>query len=425
MTFLPTDFGIGQANSGGIWGMPSGGGIGEGGGLLAAFRNPALLNVAASLLESSGPSRTPVSTGQALGRGLLAYQQGQDMESRRKLLEAQARKMQQDIEDAQAQRDFYKRAPNYLESPQAQVMGQFGGPTNEAAENLPSEEGLEPRFNTARMYRDMLSVPGLFEKGLEGMTKGSKMTWQVAGDKLVQLDERGNPTGKVIDARKNDIPWYVQTNEEGAPAGINPLFRELELAKATRSGGGTPYFMPVQTGQGVMSFNARTGRMEPVAVGGAPVVGAQYDPRLQGELSSAKSAGQFTGESTAKRELGSKRAIPVIDEAEKLLDDATGSYIGTARDVAGRVVGVSTKGSEATAKLKALEGNLMMAMPRMEGPQSDRDVALYRQMAGQIGDSTVPVATRKAALKTIRQLHQKYTGQADNTGGGWGIRRLP
>ena len=55
-----------------------------------------------------------------------------------------------------------------------------------------------------------------------------------------------------------------------------------------------------------------------------------------------------------------------------------------------------------------------MAMPRMEGPQSDKDTALYRQMAGQIGDSTVPTSTRKAALGTIKNLHQKYAGPQQN-----------
>ena len=67
----------------------------------------------------------------------------------------------------------------------------------------------------------------------------------------------------------------------------------------------------------------------------------------------------------------------------------------------------------------------MMSQPRMEGPQSDKDVALYRQMAGQIGDSTIPIETRRAALNGIRQLHEKYTGgtfvapESTMSGGGW------
>jgi hypothetical protein len=47
----------------------------------------------------------------------------------------------------------------------------------------------------------------------------------------------------------------------------------------------------------------------------------------------------------------------------------------------------------------------------MTGPQSDADVKLYKEMAGQIGDSTIPAAEKKAAMKTIRILNQKYADQ--------------
>lgn len=102
------------------------------------------------------------------------------------------------------------------------------------------------------------------------------------------------------------------------------------------------------------------------------------------------------------------KALGIIDEADKLLNDATGSYVGAGVDLAGQAIGKSTKGAQATAKLKAVEGSLMMAQPRMEGPQSDKDAALYKQMAGQIGDPTIPVETRRAALQTIRDINQKY-----------------
>lgn len=109
-----------------------------------------------------------------------------------------------------------------------------------------------------------------------------------------------------------------------------------------------------------------------------------------------------------KRETQANQAIKIIDEANKLIDGATGSYLGAGLDQAARVVGYGTEGATATAKLKALEGALMMAQPRMEGPQSDKDTALYRQMAAQIGDPTVPRSIKKEALSTVRALHEKY-----------------
>jgi hypothetical protein len=110
----------------------------------------------------------------------------------------------------------------------------------------------------------------------------------------------------------------------------------------------------------------------------------------------------------AKAAQSSVRVVPLLEEARNLIPKSTGSYAGAGVDLAGQVVGLSTSGAQNSAKLKALEGQLMMAQPRMEGPQSDKDVALYRQMAGQIGDPTVPNKTKMAALDTIEQLHRRY-----------------
>lgn len=118
----------------------------------------------------------------------------------------------------------------------------------------------------------------------------------------------------------------------------------------------------------------------------------------------------LAGEANVKRENAAKRTLPILDEADKLIDQSTGSYIGAGVDQAARAVGMTTGGAEATAKLKVLEGNLMLSQPRMEGPQSDKDTMLYRQMAGQIGDPTVPREIKKAALQTIRQIQEKYAG---------------
>lgn len=114
----------------------------------------------------------------------------------------------------------------------------------------------------------------------------------------------------------------------------------------------------------------------------------------------------------ARQTAAANKVLPLLDKAEKLLDSATGSYLGAGYDVAAQAFGRSTKGAQATAQLKALEGSLMLAQPRMEGPQSNADVLLYRQMAGQIGDSTVPAETRRAAIRTIRELQEKYASSS-------------
>lgn len=110
----------------------------------------------------------------------------------------------------------------------------------------------------------------------------------------------------------------------------------------------------------------------------------------------------------AKPVTEAKESLALLNQAEKLLDSATGSLTGTAVDVVAGALGKSTPGAQATSKLKAIQGALVAKMPKMSGPQSDKDVLLYREMAGQVGDSTLPIETRKAAIETIREIQERY-----------------
>ena len=107
-----------------------------------------------------------------------------------------------------------------------------------------------------------------------------------------------------------------------------------------------------------------------------------------------------------------------LDEVDKLLDDATGSGIGRLVDGGARIFGVATDGDIATAKLGTLGGQLVALMPKMSGPQSDKDVEMYKQMAGKLDDPTIPVEIRKAALGTIRELNNKYSQMNEARGQG-------
>ena len=107
-----------------------------------------------------------------------------------------------------------------------------------------------------------------------------------------------------------------------------------------------------------------------------------------------------------------------LDEVDKLLDDATGSGIGRLVDSGARIFGVATPGDVATAKLGTLGGQLVALMPKMSGPQSDKDVEMYKQMAGKLDDPTIPVEIRKAALGTIRELNNKYSQMNEARGQG-------
>jgi len=104
-------------------------------------------------------------------------------------------------------------------------------------------------------------------------------------------------------------------------------------------------------------------------------------------------------------------ALQTIAQAEKLLDKSTGSYFGSAIDQGARVFGASTEGANAAAQLKALEGDLVSKMPKMSGPQSDKDTQSYKEAAGQLADPTLPTKIRKEAGKTVLRLMQSRKSQ--------------
>lgn len=128
-----------------------------------------------------------------------------------------------------------------------------------------------------------------------------------------------------------------------------------------------------------------------------------------------------------KKVADAKDVLTILDSAGGILKDSTSSYVGAGLDQLARGVGYGTAGANAAARLKALEGLLVSKMPKMSGPQSDKDVMLYKQMAGQIGDSTLPVSTRQAAIETIREINQRYAGvtSATQTGGAQGSWDAP
>ena len=132
------------------------------------------------------------------------------------------------------------------------------------------------------------------------------------------------------------------------------------------------------------------------------------------------------GQTGVQKATDAREALAVIDEAEKLIPLSTGSGIGSMVDSSAGFFGFSPKGAQAGARLKALEGMLVSKMPKMSGPQSDKDVLLYKQMAGQVGDTSLPVASRMAALETIKGIQTRYGGSGmptKVTTGGWSIEK--
>lgn len=240
---------------------------------------------------------------------------------------------------------------------------------------------------------------------------------QVIGNKAVNLD-----TGEVV-YEGEEKPVVV-----GRTLVVPSTGQVLYTAPADASGGASPYVQFLPTSEGYMVGNARTGAVSPVTVDGRSVMPASIDPATQGAIAAAKAEGTGTGEgraARAKRAEGAPALLEIISEAKQILPGATGSAAGAVRDAAGRAVGISTKGAQANAKLQVLSGNLTLAQPRMEGPQSNADAILYQQMAADVGNPQKTTEERMAALEQLEKLQRKYAAGATTapTSGGFKVIR--
>lgn len=214
----------------------------------------------------------------------------------------------------------------------------------------------------------------------------------------------------ILDANSRNDALDRESKERIAKESNDIKLEIAELKSFLQGGGGNPYFTALPTKDGFISFDNRKGTAAPLVVGGRQAVRSTDDPGLQGDIAGAKAGGA----ARAKRSFNMAGIGQVIQKAEDILSGKdgrplpTGSGIGTAVDIAAGIFGASPEGAVEAQDMKAVGAALTSKMPRMEGPQSDRDTVQYREMAAMVGDSTVPIERRKSALKAVKELWAKY-----------------
>jgi hypothetical protein len=174
------------------------------------------------------------------------------------------------------------------------------------------------------------------------------------------------------------------------------------------------------------------------AIGIAPTAGnvvelspAEQAANKAAEVRAVDTAKADVGRETAAKTQGKSatEAIAAVDRARQLLKQGpTASGIGQLVDSGMNFLGQTSKGAEAAAALDVVAGDLTRSIPRMEGPQSDRDVEQYRIQAGRAADRTTPVPQRLAALDEVERLNRKYAslnGGLQNSGGATGSFDAP
>ena len=131
------------------------------------------------------------------------------------------------------------------------------------------------------------------------------------------------------------------------------------------------------------------------------------DPKIAGETKKQETIGEKQGTEVVN-EITAPQTNNIIQEAKKLLPQSTSGLPQRSISGSAAILGISTDMNKADKQLQILSGKLISNVPRFKGADSDKDTALYKQMAGDIANPNVPYKSRLAALKEIEKLNNKY-----------------
>lgn len=214
------------------------------------------------------------------------------------------------------------QAPAQLAPEEQQAYAQMG-------DTSPTIGGVKPDMNAAYGYLMAAPDAALRQAGMQGMIRAP----EVAAErqfKQEQLQAEAQMRADQMRQQHEQRMEYLRQNnaDRAAMQQEQRAFQQqmAQIAAANRQASAQPYFQPVQTAQGVMAFNARTGRVEPVmGPNGQPVVGAAADPALQGAIAGRKAGETVTAKTEAERRAEAPQVIQQGEATIKLVDDLLAS----------------------------------------------------------------------------------------------------
>jgi hypothetical protein len=213
---------------------------------------------------------------------------------------------------------------------------------------------------------------------------------------------------------KNEIAHlnlaYARARDEGIIGGGMP------------TGGGTMQPTRYPQGQGgAMPLNQPTGNVQGQATN-APVINFapatplneyQYNPALspkENRVEAAKVASENT-----KNMNNAKNSFSLLKSAADTLASGNPSsgFFENMYTQGSEAFGRATPASKADAVLTIYGTKLTQQVPRFEGPQSDKDTALYQSAAGDLANANKSIETRLAAIQAMIDINKKYYPNAN------------
>lgn len=106
----------------------------------------------------------------------------------------------------------------------------------------------------------------------------------------------GVPIQSIWKLNNPDLPEGMRNGQNGPEFIPGYIEGKKQISAATTQ----PYYTPIPTANGVVSFDNRTGGAKPIDLGGSPIIKSSDDPNLQGRITGAKTASKEFAEAGAK-----------------------------------------------------------------------------------------------------------------------------
>jgi hypothetical protein len=375
-----------------------------------------LLTAGLAMMGTKGSLGTAMSRGGLLG--MQAYDDAQTQQRQQQLGNMQMQSQRLQLEQAQQAAERAKQLQGlrqqYSKSPAQQALAGGGGPTQANAQAM---QGMRPQFDSEGYGNALMQIdPEAGHAFLKSIAKQDTDTVYDSEGRQVTIDRR---TGRPVVTGAPKLPEGMVMGPNGPEYMPGYLAGRKDIAQA----GATV----ITNGQPVIGINPATGKRELVQFGNRPGAGPVYTgveaPPDAATTADKKQAAKEAAESKASIR-DATEALALLEQATaertgtrgnklpSIIDTATSSGVGNLVDKGLGFFGTSTQGSQAAAQLKALEGALIAKMPKMSGPQSDKDVEMYRQAAAKIGDPTTPAGDRKAAIEAVVTIQKRAIAQA-------------
>jgi hypothetical protein len=325
------------------------------------------------------------------------------------------------------------------------ALAEFLRQSQGTPENAPAD-GMGPVIpaqapNMQGAYAALLNAPdaGLRNMGMQGIARIPEMEAQREArlqDRQMAAEQRMAELQMQHQLRIQQMEAQNASRQQMAEAQREFQREMIKLRSSMGGGGAQPYFQPVQTAQGVMAFNARTGRVEPVmGPGGHPIIGAQADPTLQGQLAGAKTGATTAAKYQAERALEAPQVVSQGEQTIKLVDDLLAAPGFKQAVGASRLLGVQkipgTAAKDFDVRLDQLKGQQFLqafeslkgggAITEVEGKKAT-DAIARMDAASSEAEFTKAAREFQQVIRTGVDRAKRASGGAS---GNWGAPPQP